>query len=167
MSHDADLEAITAHIERHIGRVNTVFHEIVSDDLHIDVHHVKASLFRKFEVLVTSGMSGVAMAVPEDVDQPRFAEVLVILPKGWRLTMEAFKDEKNYWPIAILPPSSLGEKAWCLERKGSRDIFFWAVVPLHFNELKLAMEQGIDPLLELFDRHGVTDRIDPSRKSVV
>lgn len=78
MSHDADLEAITAHVERHIGRVNKVFHEIVSDDLHIDVHHVKASLFRKFEVLVTSGMSAVAMAVPEEAEQPRFAEVLVV-----------------------------------------------------------------------------------------
>ena len=28
----ADLSGISAHIERHIGRIHMVFHEIVSDD---------------------------------------------------------------------------------------------------------------------------------------
>lgn len=211
MTHHADIEAISDHIERRIGRVHTVFHEIVSDDLHIDIHHVKASFFRRYEVLVTSGMSAVPMPVPGDQQQPRFAEVLAVLPKGWPLTKEAFLDERNYWPIrlikdiarlpyygntwvgfghtmangqseesikpyadntglcsvAILPPSSLGKAAWCLKRKGAEDIFFWAAVPLHLAELKLKLEQGIDPLLDLFDKNGVSDKISPGRASVV
>jgi hypothetical protein len=69
--------------------------------------------------------------------------------------------------VAILPPSSLGEAAWCLKRKGDEDIFFWAAVPLHLAELKFTFENGIDPLLDLFDKAGVTDKINPKRASVV
>ena len=98
----ADLSGISAHIERHIGRIHMVFHEIVSDDLHIDIHHVKSSLLRRFEVLVTSGMSALPMAVPGDSNEPRFAEIVTVLPKGWPLTKEAFSDERNYWPIRLM-----------------------------------------------------------------
>jgi hypothetical protein len=38
MTDHADIGAITAHIERHIGPVHTVLHENVSDDLHVDVY---------------------------------------------------------------------------------------------------------------------------------
>jgi len=207
-----DLTRITKHIEKNIGPVHTVFHEIVSDDLHIDVHHVKSTLFRRYEVLVTSGMSARPMAVPVDSKEPRFAEMLVILPKGWPINRQAFDDEKHYWPVRliktlarlphhahtwlgfghtvangetekatkpyadgtslsasiVLPPSSLGETAWALKSGDAGDeVFFWAAVPLHMSELKFKLEHGVDLLLELFDRHGVTDRIDPMRPSVV
>jgi hypothetical protein len=208
---DTALKDITRHIERHIGPVGTVFHEVVSDDLHIDVHHVASSLFRRREVLVTSGMSARPMAVPSQSREPRFAEVLVVLPKGWPLSKADFSDERNYWPIRLmkrlaryphhantwlgfghtlahgeaehastpyaegtslcaailLPPSSLGQAAWSFKRADGQDVFFWAVVPLHLSELRFKLEHGVDPLLDLFDRHGVTDRIDPARPSVV
>ena len=211
MTRHADIDAISNHIERHVGPVHTVFHEIVSDDLHIDVHHVKSSLFRRYEVLVTSGMSAFPMAVPEGTNQPRFAEIVTTLPKGWPLTKEAFGDERHYWPVrlmkslarlpyqantwlgfghtighgetddgckpyaagttlcaaAILPPSSLGEEFWCMKREDEEDIYFWAAVPLHPAELEFKLQHGIDPLLDLFDQRGVTDRIDPQRASVI
>jgi hypothetical protein len=211
MTHHADLAAISAHIERHVGRVHSVFHEIVSDDLHIDIHHVKSSWLRRFEVLVTSGMSALPMAVPEESNEPRFAEIVAILPKGWPLSMDAFADERNYWPVrlmktlarlphigntwlgfghtlanaesesevkpyadgtqlcaaAVLPSSTLGEDFWCLKRENAPEIFFWAAVPLHLAELQFKMKNGIDPLLDLFDKNKVTDRIIPERPSVV
>ena len=102
LSRHADVEAIVCHIERRIGRVHRVFQEIVSDDLHIDVYHVKSSLFRRYEVLVTSGMSAVPMAVPEGEGVPRFAEIVTVLPKGWPLTQDAFLDERHYWPIRLM-----------------------------------------------------------------
>ncbi len=95
-------EEVVAHVERHIGRVATVFHEIVSDDLHIDVHHVRSTLFRRYEVLVTTGMSAKPMATPEDAKQFQFAEVLVLLPKGWPLAKADFDNESSYWPIRLL-----------------------------------------------------------------
>jgi Suppressor of fused protein (SUFU) len=99
---DFDLSRITKHIDKTIGPVHTVFHEVVSDDLHIDVHHVKSTLLRRYEVLVTSGMSARPMAVLEGSSEPRFAEMLVVLPKGWRLSKEAFADERNYWPVRLI-----------------------------------------------------------------
>jgi hypothetical protein len=97
-----ELEEITGHIERNIGKVHTIFHEIISDDLHIDVLHVKSTLFRRYEVLVTSGMSTRPMVMPPESKEPRFSEVLIILPKGWPLTQPDFDDERNYWPIRLI-----------------------------------------------------------------
>lgn len=34
------LDAISAHIEHHLGPVSTVLHEIVSDTVHVDIHVV-------------------------------------------------------------------------------------------------------------------------------
>ena len=211
MTHYTDIEVIAGHIERQIGRIHMVYHEIISDDLHIDIHHVKSSFLRRFEVLVTSGMSAMPMNVPEGSDLPRRAEIVTILPKGWPVSKEAFLDERHYWPLrlmkrlarlphygntwigfghtlgngeseegikpyaegtalcaaAALPPSSLGEAAWRLDCGGADDVFFWAAVPLHLAELKFKIENGIDPLLDLFDQHGVTDLIDPVRPSVI
>ncbi|MGO9372456.1 MAG: suppressor of fused domain protein [Syntrophobacteraceae bacterium] len=211
MTPHADIQSISDHIEKTIGRIHIVFHEVVSDDLHIDIHYVKSTLFRRYEVLVTSGMSAVPMAVPPDAQQPRFGEIITVLPKGWPLVMEAFSDERYYWPLrlmkslarlpfyentwlgfghtvangnpeesikpyaegtklcaaAVLPPFSLGPKAWCMEREDGEKVFFWAAVPLHLAELQFKMEHGIDPLLDLFDQHGVTDKIAPQRRSVV
>jgi len=96
------LEQISNHIEAHLGKVETVFHEIVSDTVHIDVHVVKPNQRFPFARLVTSGMSDLPMAVPDGADVPRFAELLVTLPVDWRLDQESWKDEAWYWPVRLL-----------------------------------------------------------------
>ncbi|MGC3944409.1 MAG: hypothetical protein QM762_07815 [Chryseolinea sp.] len=48
------IELISAHIEKHVGPIEMVFHEIVSDQVHVDVYWVKATSDRPFHVLVTS-----------------------------------------------------------------------------------------------------------------
>ena len=211
MTTHADVAAISNHIERNIGPIAMVFHEILSDDLHIDIHHVKSSFFRRREILVTSGMSALPMAAPADSRVPRFAEIVAVLPKGWPLTSEAFEDEDNYWPVrlmktlarfphasgswlgvghtlangvsdaeiepyapgtslcavALLPSTTLRKKAWVMKRSDGEEVHFLAAVPLHRAELQLKLDKGIDPLLALFDQHGVTDEIDARRASVV
>jgi hypothetical protein len=98
----ANIEAISAHIERHVGPIDTVFHEIVSPTIHVDVHHVPPDAQRAFHVLVTSGMSDLPMTVPEGLGDLAFAEVVALLPREWPLTQEAFNDERNYWPVRTL-----------------------------------------------------------------
>jgi hypothetical protein len=195
------------HIEKHIGAIHTVFQEIVSDDLHIDIIHVKSTLFRRYEVLITSGMSAKPMAVPSESAEACLAEVMVLLPKGWPLSPRDFSDERNYWPIrllktfarythhsniwigyghtlangesesstlpfaegtslcaAILLPSfSLGLDACSFKRPDGQEVFLWAAIPLHMNELKFKIERGVDPLMDLFDLRGITDRVEPTR----
>lgn len=96
------IEEISAHIERHIGPVEMVFHEILSDTVHIDVHQVAPTPERPFHTLVTSGMSNLPMAVPEGSGVPRHLELMVTLPADWQLSQEAFQDERWYWPVRLL-----------------------------------------------------------------
>ncbi|HGM7321446.1 TPA: suppressor of fused domain protein [Stenotrophomonas maltophilia] len=98
------IEAIGAHIERHLGPVSGVFHEIISDLVHIDVHVVPATEQFPYLRLVTSGMSDLPMTVPDEVDAdvPRYMELMVTLPAGWPISQDAFEDERNYWPVRLL-----------------------------------------------------------------
>jgi len=94
--------AIEQHIERHFGPVAFVWHELASDLVHLDVHVVEPSAARPYFTLVTSGMSDRPMAVPEESDASRYAELMMCLPADWPMTADEFRDENAYWPIRLL-----------------------------------------------------------------
>lgn len=96
------IEEISNHIERHIGKVSMVFHEIISDTVHIDVHHVEPTKERPFHTLITSGMSDLPMNTPHDVESTKYMELMVTLPEHWKINEESFKEERWYWPIRQL-----------------------------------------------------------------
>ncbi len=103
------IDVITEHIETHVGPIESVFHEIVSDQVHIDVHWVKPTNRSPFHILITSGMSDKAMNVPAEIEAPRYIELCVLLPSDWKIdgknyeTMEnVFSDENTYWPVRWL-----------------------------------------------------------------
>ena len=96
------IEQISAHVDEHIGPIVTVFHELVSDLVHIDIHMVPPTEGRPYTTLVTSGMSDLPMTTPAGTTLPRYAELLLSLPSDWPLSQEAFSDERNYWPIRML-----------------------------------------------------------------
>lgn len=203
------ISAIYAHVDRTIGRVHRAYDEYITDDLRIQILHVKSSLFKPYEVLVTAGMSALPMSVPEETTFPKFAEIVTLLPKKWPLTIEQLQEDRNFWPIRmmkdiarytihnqtwigfghtvamasseedltplgtdvpfcaslIVPPLSLGEKAFTMMKP--QETCFWAAVPLHKRELQFKLENGVDALLDAFDRAKVTDRINPARLCVV
>ncbi|MDR6781901.1 hypothetical protein ABIE26_001610 [Pedobacter africanus] len=104
-----NIEAISNHIEKYIGPIESVFHEVVSDKVHIDVHWVKPSAERPYHVLVTSGMSDKPMNVPEGAEDLAFAELFVLLPASWNINGESyelmekvFSDQNTYWPVRWL-----------------------------------------------------------------
>jgi hypothetical protein len=100
---DSDvIERISEHVERHVGPITEVWHEIVSDDLHIDVHHVAPGSGCDFHVLVTSGMSARPMTVPSECEEFAYAEMVAVLPADWPISQEAFEDENNYWPVRLI-----------------------------------------------------------------
>ncbi|MCW0455446.1 suppressor of fused domain protein [Xanthomonas sacchari] len=101
-SGESCLEQIGAHIERHLGSVAGVLHEIISDTVHLDVHVVPATDEVPYLRLVTSGMSDLPMAVPEGVGAPRFMELMLTLPPDWPITQDDFQDERHYWPLRLL-----------------------------------------------------------------
>jgi hypothetical protein len=100
---DSDnIEAIAAHVAKHIGPPDHVLHELMSDIVHIDVHLIAPAAGRNYYTLVTSGMSELPMTVPEGADDYRYAELVIRLPATWKLDAESFKDEAHYWPIRWL-----------------------------------------------------------------
>lgn len=75
------IELVSNHIEKHLGKIETVFHEVVSDLVHIDIHWVKPSTEFPFNILVTSGMSDLPMNVPDGLEEHKYVELCVLLPE--------------------------------------------------------------------------------------
>jgi hypothetical protein len=101
----ADDERLVAHLERHVGGEPVVWHELVSDRVHLDVHAVPPHEGHPYWVLMTSGMSALPMTVPDDVDDRAdklHAELYLLLPPSWKMDASSFSDERNYWPIRLL-----------------------------------------------------------------
>jgi Suppressor of fused protein (SUFU) len=101
----ADEARIATHLGRVLGSAGFVWHEIVSDAIHVDVHVVAPSPRRPFHVLVTSGMSALPMNIPKrdrDRDQRLYAELCVFLPPRWKLDATSLRDETFYWPARLL-----------------------------------------------------------------
>lgn len=97
-----NIEAISDHIEAHLGPIKMVFHELMSDMVHIDVHWVKPTKHRPWHTLVTSGMSDRCMTVPDPVREYERAELCVQLPREWKISEKAFEREEFYWPVRLL-----------------------------------------------------------------
>lgn len=97
-----NIDAIDAHVTQHIGPIAMVFHEIISDLVHIDVHWVKPTHDRPFHTLITSGMSDRPMTTPEGAEAFRHAELVICLPPEWPMDQNKWKDPIHYWPIRTL-----------------------------------------------------------------
>ena len=97
-----NIDAISEHIGQWIGEPATVFHELISDKVHIDVHIVAPTEEQPYYTLVTSGMSDRAMAAPEEYSDLSYAELYVCLPPTWKMSEADWKAEENYWPIHAL-----------------------------------------------------------------
>lgn len=96
------IKRLEEHIEKYIGKIETVFHELVSDTMHLDVYFIKADEQRRYHTFITSGMSFLPMNTPDGAEKNRFAELMICLPENWPVSEVAFKDEKNYWPVRLL-----------------------------------------------------------------
>jgi hypothetical protein len=99
---EAARAALVAHVDKHLGPADQVFHEIVSELVHVDVHVIAPQPGRDHFTLYTTGMSEKSMIVPDGVNDPRYAELMIALPRGWKLSQADFKDERNYWPVRWL-----------------------------------------------------------------
>ena len=92
-------EEIEAHLAKHVGPMHSVFHEIISDLVHLDVLWLQATPERPYQMIVTSGMGDLPMTVPEGCEEFRHAELFMVLPPDWKIGED---DEQHYWPIRWL-----------------------------------------------------------------
>ncbi len=98
----SSVDVVDRHIEAHVGAVAMVFHELISELVHVDVHHVEPGPGRPYHTLVTSGMSERPMAAPPQAPSCTHAELVALLAPDWPVSQEAFADEANYWPVRQL-----------------------------------------------------------------
>lgn len=97
---------IHAHFEKHIAPVQMVFHEIISDKVHLDILYSLVKMEDiSFYAFVTAGMSDRPMTMPPGFPEPEKwnrSELCLTPPGDWPVGEEAWKDEENYWPIRWL-----------------------------------------------------------------
>jgi hypothetical protein len=98
---DTRADAVKAHMAK-LGTSTQVFHEIVSDWVHLDVHMIPPTEDEPLWTLFTTGMSDLPMNLPADVTLPDRAELILRLPGDWPVEQDAFAIEEHYWPIRWL-----------------------------------------------------------------
>ncbi len=95
-----EIDAISGHFGKHVGPVaDMVFHEIVSDALHIDLHMIPDVPGHDCAVVFTTGMS--ALPMPRIDPEMQFAELFVVLPKTWDLG-DGLRTDEFFWPLGFL-----------------------------------------------------------------
>lgn len=99
-----EMKAVEEHIERCFGKFGNVWHEIKSQDIHVDVCVIPPDDGRDYCTLVTMGMGARRMNVPENLAEHNLdrAELAIALPSDWKLDQDSIKDENWYWPIRLL-----------------------------------------------------------------
>jgi hypothetical protein len=203
------IDRISAHVEKHVGPVSMVYHEIISDLVHVDIHVVEPSEERPFYMLVTSGMSDMPMNVPKGLEAFRYAELMLCLPPDWKLGRRDLEREENYWPIRWLkrmarfpheydtylfaghtvpngdPPKPFASntKLCCmlvwmpvmvrdprsffeLKMSEGKMVYFFSLIPIYKEEMNFKLRNGLDPLINLFVKHGVSELVDIFRRNV-
>lgn len=97
-----DMERIEDHIQKYFGAVDSVFHEIVSDQIHLDIAISPPTPQRNHYVLTTMGMGAKIMDdMPSELIEEGFgrSELMIALPPDWQIQSQ---EEKWYWPIQWL-----------------------------------------------------------------
>ena len=98
----AEINVIEEHIKKYFGEYESVFHEIASPDIHLDIAAVTPTPERNHYTLVTMGAGAYEMNVPLEW-RPKFptrAEYLITLPPDWDI--KNLDNPKNYWPIKFM-----------------------------------------------------------------
>jgi hypothetical protein len=199
---------IEAHIERFAGGGGSVFHELVSDLVHIDIHMIPPSAQHPYRTLVTTGMSDRPMFAPKAYADHRYTELVLCLPPEWPIEQKDFKREEHYWPFRLLKmlarlpheyrtwlwethtvpngdpprPYARNTKMVCallaspvlfedgfrtVEIHEGKTVHFHSVIPLFRGEMDFKLQKGADALFALFAGQGVSELLNPARKSVV
>lgn len=96
-----ELDALEGFIQKTFGGYETVFHEVVSPDIHLDIAVLNPTPAHPFYTLVTMGMGAHRMKVPRDVQDQGLerAELMLCLPADWKINSHG---EQWYWPIRLL-----------------------------------------------------------------
>ncbi|MCI8303335.1 MAG: suppressor of fused domain protein [Lawsonibacter sp.] len=96
-----NMDTVEAHIEAHFGKFDWIMHETKPGEyVHLDICVIPPGEEHSYYTLVTVGMGAYAMNAPQK-EEAR-AELLINLPRDWRVDEGAWEDEHWFWPVGIL-----------------------------------------------------------------
>jgi hypothetical protein len=96
------IHTLSGHVEKHLGPIESVAHDLLSDVVHVDLLWVAPGAPGPFHTIVTCGMSERAMHPPDWANGCRHAELMLRLPPEWRLDPVGLADERHHWPLREL-----------------------------------------------------------------
>lgn len=104
------MEAIEKHMEGIFpGGEGFVYHEMISDLVHVDVHVLRGPREDDGILLYTTGMSDLPMSLPEEIadrEDLKYAELYLLLPGDWDLGGEGTSPRdlpyERFWPVQML-----------------------------------------------------------------
>ena len=77
-----------------------------------------------------------------------------------------FADGMPFTGVIFLPPVGLLPGPWRVPSLDGREIQLLSPIPIYGDEMDFKLKNGLDAMLDAFDRHGVTSILSPQRKSV-
>lgn len=90
-------------------REEFVYHELISDLVHIDVNIMRPTEERPYYVMYTTGMSDMPMTLPEEIadrEDLKHAELFMFLPGEWNPgetgQLDSDIPDSEYWPIRLI-----------------------------------------------------------------
>ena len=95
------IEAMSDHVEKHLGLGDEVLHEAFSPAVHVDLLVSPATEDWPL-VVTTCGMAEKPMQVPEELGDHAYAELCIALPADWPIDPKSIHDERNWWPLRLL-----------------------------------------------------------------
>lgn len=98
---EEELDKYQQFIKEQFGDYDEVFHEIVSDRMHLDIIVIPPTKDENYYKLVTMGMGAYKMNVPKKFKKCNLerAELVICLPPDWNVKSNK---EEDYWPIRQL-----------------------------------------------------------------
>lgn len=96
-----EISAVENYITEKYGEYTSVYHEIYSPDIHVDICIIPPSVRNDFYTLVTMGMGARKMEAPPELANMGVerAELVIYLPGDWEIRG---KEEEWYWPLRLL-----------------------------------------------------------------
>lgn len=94
-------DQILAHIGRHLEPVQRVLRDNTGAQ-RVDIAHVGASETRPIHTLITVGMSATAMRMPKAEETAARIELMMVLPRQWKLDDSSLREETWRWPVEQL-----------------------------------------------------------------
>jgi len=84
---EEEMAVIAAHIAKHFGAFDNVFHVIMSHDIHVAIVLIPPTEERNYYTLVTMGMGAHRMNIPSQMAPYKLerAELMICLPPDWKV----------------------------------------------------------------------------------